>query len=47
MSFCKDYALQHKLPEIQWQTPVENTDAIQFYNHIGANPKHKLRYFWG
>lgn len=47
MNFCKEYALQHKLQEIQWQTPIENTDAIQFYNYIGANSKHKLRYFWG
>lgn len=47
MNVCKDYAHEQNITQIQWQTPVENTDAIDFYNHIGANPKHKRRYFWG
>lgn len=47
MNLCKDYAHEHSLNEIQWQTPVENKNAIDFYTHIGANPKHKQRFFWG
>ena len=30
---------------VQWQTPVFNTNAIKFYNHLGAESKHKLRFF--
>ncbi len=30
---------------VQWQTPVFNTNAINFYNHLGAESKDKLRFF--
>jgi GNAT superfamily N-acetyltransferase len=43
---CKSYAYQHNLQEIQWQTPVENIKAINFYKYLGATPKAKLRFFW-
>ncbi|MDO7083578.1 GNAT family N-acetyltransferase [Pseudocolwellia sp. AS88] len=46
MEHCKSYSHQHKLLEIQWQTPVENSKAINFYKHIGARSKAKLRFFW-
>ncbi len=46
MEHCKSYAYQHNLQEIQWQTPVENSKAINFYKHIGARSKAKLRFFW-
>ncbi len=46
MEHCKMYAYQHNLQEIQWQTPVENIKAINFYKYLGATPKAKLRFFW-
>jgi len=46
MNVCKGYAHEQNLTQIQWQTPVENIDAIDFYNHIGAKAKHKQRFFW-
>ncbi|GAA1359564.1 GNAT family N-acetyltransferase [Catellatospora chokoriensis] len=30
--------------EIQWQTPVWNTDAQRFYERFGAHPAPKVRY---
>lgn len=30
--------------EIQWQTPVWNTDAQRFYERLGARPAEKIRY---
>ncbi|WP_175623974.1 GNAT family N-acetyltransferase [Pseudocolwellia agarivorans] len=47
MLVCQQYGKKHKLAEIQWQTPIENVDAIEFYRCIGAKHKSKLRYFWG
>ncbi|QHC23662.1 GNAT family N-acetyltransferase [Streptomyces sp. GS7] len=32
------------LGQVQWQTPPWNTDAIRFYNRLGAQAKEKLRY---
>ncbi|WP_426358797.1 N-acetyltransferase family protein [Pseudocolwellia sp. HL-MZ19] len=46
MEYCKSYSHQHKLLEIQWQTPVENIKAINFYQNLGAQHKAKLRFFW-
>ncbi|SHG67930.1 GNAT family N-acetyltransferase [Flagellimonas flava] len=31
--------------EMQWQTPVFNTRAVQFYERLGAKRKSKLRFF--
>ncbi|WAZ26108.1 GNAT family N-acetyltransferase [Streptomyces cinnabarinus] len=30
---------------VQWQTPPWNTDAIRFYDRLGARAKEKRRYF--
>lgn len=30
--------------QIQWQTPTSNSDAILFYNSLGATGKDKVRY---
>ncbi len=30
---------------LQWQTPVDNEDAIRFYERLGAIPKKKIRFF--
>lgn len=32
---------------IQWQTPEWNTQAIDFYHHLGATSKKKLRMYLG
>ncbi|MFE6338723.1 GNAT family N-acetyltransferase [Streptomyces sp. NPDC057798] len=32
------------LGRIQWQTPAWNTDAIRFYDRLGARATEKLRY---
>ncbi|MGV4983220.1 N-acetyltransferase family protein [Streptomyces sp. NRAIS4] len=32
------------LGQVQWQTPPWNTDAIRFYDRLGAQAKEKLRY---
>ena len=30
---------------VQWQTPEENLDAIEFYKKVNAVPKKKVRFF--
>ncbi len=30
----------------QWQTPVENTKAVAFYERLGAQTLSKARFFW-
>ncbi|GAB2512949.1 GNAT family N-acetyltransferase [Nocardiopsis aegyptia] len=37
-------ARRRGLDEVQWQTPVWNTDAARFYDRLGARGKEKLRY---
>ncbi|MCF2527568.1 GNAT family N-acetyltransferase [Yinghuangia soli] len=32
------------IDHVQWQTPPWNTDAIRFYNRLGATSKEKLRF---
>ncbi|MFD0077713.1 GNAT family N-acetyltransferase [Streptomyces sp. NPDC127166] len=32
------------LPELQWQTPTWNENAIRFYDRLGATSKEKRRY---
>lgn len=39
------FARERRINLIQWQTPVHNTDGIQFYERIGARSKDKKRYF--
>ena len=46
MSTASDYAIELGLSEIQWQTPVENIEAIGFYRKLGAQDKNKKRFFW-
>lgn len=40
----KGIARSLKVKQIQWQTPIENTIAIQFYKHQGAVYKVKSRF---
>lgn len=42
---ASDYAEEKGLSEIQWQTPVNNTNAIIFYRKCGAIDKDKKRFF--
>ncbi len=46
MKWVNGYAKEANCNEIQWQTPDFNTDAIRFYNRIGALSKTKERFFW-
>jgi len=46
MGKLKSFAKEHKIKEIQWQTPKENLPAIEFYQKQGAINKHKQRFFW-
>lgn len=42
---AKDLAKKLQCTHIQWQTPLDNEPAIQFYQHIGAIFKDKKRCF--
>ena len=39
-------ALQLDCVNIQWQTPLWNEHAISFYQHLGAEGKQKVRFFF-
>jgi ribosomal protein S18 acetylase RimI-like enzyme len=39
-------AFQLSCVNVQWQTPVWNTRAISFYQHLGAEGKQKVRFFF-
>lgn len=39
-------ALQIGCVNVQWQTPVWNKHAISFYQHLGAEGKQKVRFFF-
>ena len=41
----RQYAQLHQCQEIQWQTPLTNQRAIQFYRREGAVVKEKARCF--
>ena len=43
---ASDYATDQGLPELQWQTPINNIGAINFYIRNGATSKDKKRFFW-
>jgi len=40
----KEIAIEHHCVNIQWQTPVSNKRAINFYNKLGAVSKEKSRF---
>ncbi|MCO4799117.1 MAG: GNAT family N-acetyltransferase [Colwelliaceae bacterium] len=35
-----------KIKLIQWQTPIDNKNAISFYHQLGAKSKTKQRFYW-
>ena len=45
MDFMRLEANKEKIEHIEWQTPVFNENAIDFYRHIGARSKPKVRFF--
>ncbi|GAA4110460.1 GNAT family N-acetyltransferase [Aquimarina addita] len=46
MDKVKQYAISQHCDCIQWQTPIFNTPAIQFYQRLGALSKQKERFIW-
>jgi GNAT superfamily N-acetyltransferase len=38
------YARAHRYAEVQWQTPLWNTDACRFYKRQGARHQKKIRF---
>lgn len=46
MNIIKKYAQSLGCSQVQWQTPVFNERAIQFYQKLGAESKTKERYTW-
>ena len=46
MQLIKEHAKAEGCEIIQWQTPDFNTDAIAFYQRLGAEAKFKQRFFW-
>lgn len=46
MDSIKTEAKQRGCSEVQWQTPDFNSDAIQFYQKLGAKAKTKQRFSW-
>ncbi|MGB3466506.1 MAG: GNAT family N-acetyltransferase [Cyclobacteriaceae bacterium] len=45
MTKMTSHARANNIDLIQWQTPDSNTNAIDFYHHIGATSKAKQRFF--
>jgi GNAT superfamily N-acetyltransferase len=44
MGMLVDYSKKLGIEQIQWQTPTWNSDAMKFYNSLGAKGKEKVRY---
>ncbi|GHH83645.1 N-acetyltransferase [Streptomyces sulfonofaciens] len=44
MEAVVDTARELRLGQVQWRTPARNTDAIRFYDRLGARAREKLRY---
>lgn len=46
LEIIKKYAKSVNCSVIQWQTPIFNKRAIQFYSALGAESKSKERFTW-
>lgn len=46
MNTAKIYAQSLGIRQLQWQTPVENINAVSFYGNLGATHKNKQRFYW-
>lgn len=46
MQQLKAFAKEKMIKTIQWQTPIDNMLAIEFYLKLGAIKKEKQRFFW-
>ncbi len=45
MATIKKFAIDHCCTHVQWQTPIDNFSAIEFYKKMGAVSKDKKRFF--
>lgn len=45
MKQIRQEAKEKGYTQLQWQTPIDNTNAITFYRKIGAVPKKKVRFY--
>jgi len=46
MQKLKQFAKENMLREVQWQTPIDNLPAIEFYQKLKAENKEKQRFYW-
>ena len=46
MQKLREFAKENKINTIQWQTPIDNFSAIDFYQKLNAVNKEKQRFFW-
>jgi len=47
MDKLRTFSRVNKIRTIQWQTPKENSHAIEFYQKLDTDNKEKRRFFWG
>lgn len=45
MEKVKEESIRQNCDGMQWQTPTFNQNAIEFYQHLGAQGKNKVRFF--
>ena len=46
MQTLKSFSQENMINTIQWQTPIDNLPAIEFYQKLNAINKEKQRFFW-
>jgi GNAT superfamily N-acetyltransferase len=47
MHFVYQFARIRQIKQVQWQTPLWNVDASNFYHQLGAVSFEKRRFVWG
>lgn len=45
IELIRDEAKSSGLDNVQWQTPLDNLNAIEFYKKIGTTSKAKVRFY--
>lgn len=46
MSTTRRYAVSQNVSRMEWQTPIDNVRAIEFYTQLSAISKSKERFSW-
>ena len=46
MQTLKNFSNENQIKMIQWQTPINNYSAIEFYQKFNVVNKEKQRFFW-